>query len=201
MAYSWVDIPFLFLGEVIPHAAAAQFVSLCSGMRQFGLWHSAMIRVRVVFVSLLRSRKLCIRGLIWDSASGITYPCPSTRLSFCCNVSVMCSSFLMTVSMVSDSSARLNCSSFMRVLMESRGRSWSILLCCCGSAACISRCVCVSCGLMSSLISSSSIIEYQSVFRESVSRVPVVFLVVEVSPVCSGVSVYLLVSGFVLLGF
>ena len=52
---------------------------------------------------------------------------------------------------------------------------------------------------MFSFLSSSSIIEYQSVVRESVSRVPVVGLLVEVSLVCSGVSVHLLVSVFVLL--
>ena len=81
--------------------------------------------------------------------------------------------------------------------MEGCGRSWFILLCCCSLVACISRCA----GLIFSLLSSSSIIEYQSVICESVSRVPVVVLLVEVSQVCSGVLVILLVFGFVLLEF
>ena len=39
---------------VISHAAAAQCVSLRIGVRQLGLWHSAMIRVRFVFASFFR---------------------------------------------------------------------------------------------------------------------------------------------------
>ena len=51
-------LPSLSACVVISHAAVVQFVSLCSGMRCVGLWHSAMIRVRFFIAPFLRSRKL-----------------------------------------------------------------------------------------------------------------------------------------------